>query len=107
MNAQIADLVVFAKAVDDRVFRVASHSTAAHLVGGEQADPVGCHGELVDGGFGVGPAGVPVGIQVHQADFVGAGGELDFGHGVEGFSDAGPEVVGDRIIQYRAAVVAQ
>ena len=48
MDAEVADLVVFTKAVDDRVLRIASHGAAAHLVGGEQADAVGCHGELVD-----------------------------------------------------------
>ena len=99
-------MVMLAEAVDNRGCRVRAHGAAAHLVGGEQADAVGCHGELVDGGFCVGPVGVPVGIQVHEADFFGAGGELDFGHGVEGLAEALPEVVGDRVIQYRAAVVA-
>ena len=107
MDAEVGDVVVFAKAVDDGSFRVSAHGATAHLVSGEQADPMGCHGELVDGGFGVGPVGIPVGIQVHQADFFGAGGELDFSHGVEGLPQSGPEVVGNRIVQYRAAVVTQ
>ena len=40
-------------------------------------------------------------------DGFGAGGELDFGHGVEGFADALPEVVADGVVQYRTAVVAE
>ena len=100
-------MVVFAEAVDDGFFRVAAHAAAAHLVGGEQADAVGFHGEVVDAGFGVGPGSVPGGIQVHDADFLGAGGELDLGHFVEGVFQALPEVVADGVVQDRAAVVAE
>ena len=100
-------MVVFAEAVDHGVFRVAAHAAAAHLVGGEQAGSVGFHGEFGDRCLGFGPGFVPGGIQVHGADGFGAGGELDFGHVQVGLADALPQVVGDRVVEYRAAVVAE
>ena len=44
---------------------------------------------------------------MHGADGFGAGGELDFGHVQVGLADALPQVVGYRVVEYRAAVVAE
>ena len=107
MDAEVGDVVVFAEAVDHGFFRLAAHAATAHLVRGEQADAVGFHGQVVDAGSGLGPGVVPGGVQVHEADFAGAGGELDFGHFVERVFEASPQVVGDRVVQCRAAIVAK
>src|SRR5690554_3328213 len=107
VDAEVGNVVVFAEAVDHGVFRVGAHAAAAHLVGGEQAGSVGFHGEFGDRCAGFGPGFVSGGIQVHGADGFGAGGELDFGHVQVGLADALPQVVGYRVVEYRAAIVAQ
>ena len=107
MDVQVGDVVMLTETVHYRGFRVSAHAAAAHLVRGEQAGAVGFHGQVVDGVSGLVPAGVPVRVQVHGLDGFGAGGELDFGHGEVGLAQALPEVVGDRVVQYRAAVVSE
>ncbi|MNP19170.1 hypothetical protein D3C76_1116850 [compost metagenome] len=92
MDRQITQLMMPAKAIGDRIFRVFAHAASAHHMGAAQARAIQRQIEPVDqrARFAQGFNVASIGVHGHHGP--GTPSELDLGHAVEGPAQAVPDV---------------